>query len=249
MVQHRSHQVNHGTPIMFKKEDIEWLTDNYGKVKCTSDNSELEVTIKFTATYNSETDQFLILLPGTNNTIGGTVLTCSYTVLINYPSNNRSLPSVCVDKEQIPYLTDRHVNAATGTACLCGPIEEVSFVENGMTFSDFIQRLVIPFLYGQQYYEEYEEWPWMEYDHGAIGILQSYANNNNLKFVQTCLTRLQEDKNWKVIKTLLTQNSEIKGHSNCICDSNDHIRRCHPDVWPILNRLRTDIKQLGLIVP
>jgi hypothetical protein len=49
------------------------------------------------------------------------------------------------------------------------PLEEDDFLDPEFQFRLFLERLVIPFLYGQAFYSANGRWPWIEYDNGELG--------------------------------------------------------------------------------
>ena len=226
---------------MLSKE-LQWLEEHFPNLNYDETTTILSGNIDFVATYNLDNDQFLILFPGVANTIGGVTLSGKYSIKIEKPLSNFQLPRLYVEEDRGKYYSDRHLNG-DGTACLCGPLEEANYAKVGLSFPEFLASLVIPFLYGQIYYDTYHKWPWKEYSHGEIGALESYLASQDELIVEPCLKQLKAGKNWSAIKLLLTQKSEIKGHTACICEKKDHIRRCHPEIWRALNKLRNAVKK------
>ncbi len=225
--------------------DLLWLRENYPNLIPNDDLTELTGEIEFAATYNPESDQFLILSQGVENSIGGIEIREAYTVTIRQRKPDEYItskfPAVIIEKNQVNRIPDRHFNLDM-SACICGPVEEAMYLKNRFDFPRFLQRLIIPFLYGQAYYEQFDRWPWPEYAHGATGILESYFLGEEPAFASICLRRLEQDSNWPRIKALLLQKS-IKGHTPCTCGSTDFTRRCHPDAWQGLQQLQKDLRE------
>lgn len=230
---------------MFKIEDSEWLRTFYPGLQIKNDGTEIDGILKFRAAYSSVTESLVIIDDSIHYADRGTELEVQYKIRIEKKQVDQ-LPLLFVDKNEIPHLTDRHINVGIGTACLCGPIEEAEFVKKKVVLPEFIIELVIPFLYSQAYFDKYKKWPWKEYNHGSMGILESYIKYNDPKFAPICINRLKTSNDWQKIKFLLAQKKHIKGHISCICPNPDQIRRCHPDIWVALNKLRSDVAKLNL---
>ncbi len=67
---------------------------------------------------------------------------------------------------------------------------------------------------------------------------------------QDCLDKLskQDKQTWERVQAALQQKSEIKGHTPCFCPKMDHIRRCHPNAWKGILKLREDIKNQNIVI-
>jgi len=232
---------------MLTNQDKEWLAQKYPGLK--EDHGVVSGTLEFTAAYNDKTNEFLIIEGGTSNTIGGTILNGRFEIIIKerIDKSFSELPALCV--KNIDTIPDRHINQSDKTACLCNPLEEEEFLKPGFKFVDFFQRLVIPFLYGQEFFSLKNAWPWDEYAHGIVGILESYAKFYNSKKAGECIAKLKHDKTvWPYIKNALQRKSYIKGHTPCFCKEKDHIKRCHPIAWKGINLLKKDIEKEELII-
>jgi len=222
-------------------DDVDFLGSCFPSLSLDKSKSEITGILSFEASYDSESNQFLILGSGIQNSIGGIILKGKYSINIQLDVPTARLPALHLDPKEVEISPERHINTNC-TGCLCGPAEEMRYAQTQISLQTFISNLVIPFLYGQVYYDQYKCWPWGEYSHGAAGVLESYMNNNGIS-LEGCIKRLQEDSSWKTIRTLLQQKWDIKGHTPCFCKRHDHIRRCHPDAWKALNRMRNDIKK------
>src|SRR5207247_4350992 len=143
---------------------------------------------------------------------------------------------------------DRHFNQADKSACLCSPFEEGDFLHPNLNLRRYLEELVIPFLYGQSFYSIYKKWPWQEYSHGAVGLLESFADNSDAVDVSECIAKLQMQKDtWPRIRSALLRGN-IKGHTPCFCRKSDHIRRCHPQALRGVRLLQARIKMLEIVL-
>ena len=84
----------------------------------------------------------------------------------------------------------RHISRDS-SACLCSPLEESEFLLPQFFFRSYFEKLVVPFLYGQAYFSLHQRWPWSEYSHSAVGLLESYATSHGAEKIETCLALLK----------------------------------------------------------
>jgi hypothetical protein len=233
-------QPAHGMTII-KENEIEWLGKHYPNLKINEQRTEVHGDLKFVASYDKTTDQFTpAVYP--SQVVSGTVIDGEYKILIK--ENAKTLPSLKIESDNIPFIPDRHFYDQ-GSACLCGPVEASQFMEEGFSFPLFIERLVIPFLYGQKSYDINNKWPWLEYAHGSTGILQSYyKSGKTLEHAKVCLQKLQADKiHWPRVKAILSGREKIMESSKCFCSKAKNIRECHLDAWFGIIKLRKVLKE------
>lgn len=232
---------------MLTDQDRQWLAEAWPGLTVT-DNS-ISGALEFTATYNDQTNQFLILENGVPDTVGGLGLTGRFEIRIEERKDTAvsALPAVFVGA--VDAVPDRHFNQADKSACLCSPFEEQDLLVPTLDFPRFFQQLVIPFLYGQVFYSAEGRWPWFEYGHGAIGLLESYSKIGDASKAEECVLKLARDKAaWPRIRTALKSKKAIKGATSCFCPVADQIRRCHPLAWLGVRQLRHDLSIQGLLI-
>jgi hypothetical protein len=237
-----------GALIVLKTEDEHWLRDSYPGL--TLDGKSVSGHVKFNATYNREFNRFLILADGVIDTVGGLALSGEFRIRIKERADKTAsaLPAVYV--EEVDVVPERHFNPADRSACLCSSLEETDFFQPEFQFRLFLEQLVVPFLYGQISYSQTGRWPWSEYAHGAIGLLESYSDIADRSKAEDCLRRLAHDRNvWPSIKAALQQKPYIKGHTPCFCPKMDKIRRCHPKALRGVLELQRDIRVSGIPIP
>jgi hypothetical protein len=135
---------------------------------------------------------------------------------------------------------------ANGTACLCVKQMESKKFPPGSTLLVFTEELVVPYLYGLSEYDKNGRWPWPEYSHGALGLLEYYAETSSksspaeLREIQS-LIRLES--NWKDYHKQIRRPSGDRG---CPCGSRKPIKQCHPKAWRGIQNLSATIRALGL---
>lgn len=233
---------------MLRWEDEEWLAESQPRL--IPNGSGVEGTIAFRATFNAETGLFLILSEGVTDGVGGLPLCGEFSIRIEERGDKSlsALPALRVDG--VEPISDRHFSQLDKTACLCSPFEEKEFLQPNFKFRPFIEQLVIPFLYGQLFYSLNRRWPWPDYSHGVVGLLESYAKCSDSIDPRECLRLLMMDgRAWPKLKLALLQKSSIKGHTTCFCPKADHIRRCHPDALRGIQRLQRELWALKTGLP
>ena len=105
-------------------------------------------------------------------------------------------------------------------------------------------------MYGQLFYSVERRWPWSEYAHGPMGLLEAYVKVTDAVKAAGCLEKLcRYEKAWPWIKYQLQRKSKIKGHTRCFCDKMDQMKRCHPRALEGIRRLREDIKVQRIVIP
>ena len=184
---------------MLNESDEAWLRSAYPTLVRAGD--AVTGTIDFRASYNRDTNRFLILSDQLPDQAGGIALSGSFQIRIEerVEDSTSQLPAVYV--QGVDPIPDRHVNPADTSACLCSPLEEREFLQPEFQFKVFLEQLVIPFLYGQLSYSSEGSWPWPEYAHGATGILESYSKLPDRNRVEQCLRQLVRDASWPRIRS------------------------------------------------
>jgi hypothetical protein len=232
---------------MLTSENERWLREAYPGL--IPNNGGVAGTIAFKAAYSRQTGRFLILSEQTSSEAGGVELSCQFKIRIEERSQKifSALPAVHV--EDLEPTADRHFGQADKTACLCNPFEEEEFLKPEFDFRRFLERLVIPFLYGQEYYSRHHQWPWPEYAHHAAGLLEAYLTIHKQNRAEECLQKLKLDRSWPRIRAALQQKPHTKGHTPCFCPKADQMRRCHPRALEGILRLQKEISTSRIQLP
>lgn len=234
-------------PDFLTAETKRWIRRKYPQLSIREGG--VSGAVSFTATHNDESGLFQIIEKGAANDIGGRLLSGKFNISIQERTKKvwSNLPAVYVEK--VDPLPERHFNQMDKSACLCSPFDEDKFLVPQLQFEKFFEELVIPFLYGQAYYSLEKRWPWPDLMHGATGLLEAYYRKNDPIKAGECVQKLSLDATWSGVKSALAQKSEVKGHLLCFCPKADKIRRCHPDAWKGLQKLRCDIKAQKISIP
>ena len=231
---------------MLTKCDKEWLAEHYPDLIIDSD-TRIAGEIKFTATYNGESGRFLQIELDTVDGVGGLRLAGTFRIAIEKRTivRDSQLPSLTV--EDVEAIPDRHFNQSDSSACMCNPLEEDEYLQPQFDFQRYFKELVIPFLYGQLYLSQEGHWPWFDYAHGGLGTIEAFSKNPTQTKAQECVEKIsREVLLWKVVKPLLLQKADIKGHILCPCPKHDHLRRCHPIALNGLRLLKKAVKEYSI---
>lgn len=127
----------------------------------------------------------------------------------------KTLPIVREVGGRIPWIADRHVNT-NGTACVLLPDERWTVWPDESTILDFLNGPLRNFFLGQSLVEQGKPWPFGQWDHGASGIREYYAELLGTDDVQVIRGYLE-----------CLAAKKIKGHWSCPCGSGKRLRECH----------------------
>jgi hypothetical protein len=233
---------------MLTEKDEQWLREVYPDLAPTAEG--VVGILKFRATYNNQTGRFLVLRDGLSDDVGGLALSGEFNVRVQKRDDKTisDLPALYV--ADVDSTADRHFGQKDKSGCLCSPLEEDEFLRPEFRFREFLEQLVIPFLYGQVFYSNNRQWPWQEYAHGATGLLQSYSEIANSSKAMDCVRKLAQCGDvWPRMRAALLQKPYLKGHTPCFCKSGDPIRRCHPSALQGAVQLQRDIRTLAIPIP
>ena len=121
--------------------------------------------------------------------------------------------------------TDYEHRNPSGTLCLAVPVEQRRIFLEQPTLLGFVNRLVIPFLYGYCFFKKHGRHPFDEAPHGYEGILRHYVDTLGLRDEVAALA---------VICFLIEHG--YRGHHDCPCGSGEKVRTCHGPALLALSR-------------
>lgn len=142
-------------------------------------------------------------------------------------------------------LRDLHRNV-NGTTCVCVKQVEKEKFPLGSPLSVFIENLVVPYLYGLASFEKNRRWPWGDFSHGSLGLLEFYAENTEpqkLENIALIVPSLRRESNWKEYHKQLRKPN---GEKSCLCNSGKPFRKCHERAWRGLEWLHGELLRLGI---
>jgi hypothetical protein len=222
---------------IFTAEEIAEVTNRYPRLR-TTENGVSEGLLDLHAIYDGEErrDAFQVRI----------------VAPADYPNSMPSLretggrTAAIAKKYGIEDHRDLHCNPGTGTACLCVKPEERRRFPKGANLPHFIEELVVPYLFGLSHFDEHGKWPWRDYSHGALGIVEYYADAadepSNDSIVAT-LDLLRQDMSWRELRKQIRKPSAMR---MCVCGSRKPISRCHKSMWAGITKLNGHMQRLGL---
>jgi hypothetical protein len=229
--------------------DLDWLGDRYPTLKLTATGG-VAGPVDFSATYNRQQNMFQILYLGDEDIVGGLPLAGTFNISIEERQKDQDSPS------RLPALritgiiknAHRHVSL-DNSACLCSPFAERDFYTPYFAFRSYFEQLIIPFLYGQSYYQTEKGWPWDDYSHGTLGVLEAYKQAGDRADAEECLLQLRRDTvTWPRVRAVLTQHRAISDSTPCICKWHHRMARCHLSALRGLQQLRLDLRSMHVRV-
>lgn len=146
-------------------------------------------------------------------------------------------------KHGITDLRSLHRNF-DGTACVCvKQVEQQKFPPRSPLLV-FVEELAVPYLYGLSHYEQHRKWPWPDYSHGALGLLEFYTENTRgqtKEDIAEVLATIRRENNWKEYHKQIRKPSSKRA---CLCGSGKPFGRCHSKAWHGVAYLRTEFERL-----
>lgn len=220
--------------LRLNEQDRVWLAERYPNLKISDSNSAIISGVL----------QFDMIYEPLNERIQD-----QYVIEIEMsPGPTSSLPKVKETATRIPKTADRHINPNDEICCLCSSFLEEKWFPDGFKIDIFFETVLIPYFFGQTYFEKYQKWPWGEYSHGLMGLLESYLEIQgpiDRKILERVIGVLRNQKEWPVCLEYLKKKGYIKGHWGCAHDLGKIFRFCHPIALRGLCKIKHDIQNIG----
>ena len=142
----------------------------------------------------------------------------SYGILIDlnyYPEN---FPMVLETGGRIPKKLDRHIYTDSGSCCFTTAAKAQVLLRTKITsLVKFIDEIVIPYFQNNSFYELNNKYCFEEYEHGSLGVVQSYQDIlgvKSLSFIgKLILQRLRNEK--------------LTIRDVCYCNSGQRLKKCN----------------------
>jgi len=153
-----------------------------------------------------------------------------YDVDINLNTYPGNFPLV-KESGRIPQKPHRHING-DGTCCFTTKAKEQILMRKQIkSLLDFIQRIIIPFLRNNSYYEINKCYKNGEYHHGIPGIIEGYKDI------------LKISDNSLLVNLLIARSKKIKIEKNkvCFCGSKKKVKDCHLHCYTDLFHIEDDV--------
>jgi len=143
-----------------------------------------------------------------------------YWILIKANDYPNKLPKLYLKNFEHIKGINRHIYEDRECCVGVGELEIFSkFTDFKINIKEYIEHLVIPYLFSQSYYDYYGEWPFGEYSHGVEGTKEK-------------LVEIFEVNNFKEVISLSkrTMNKKIGRNRKCPCRSGKKYKDCHEKV-------------------
>ncbi len=235
----------HGQPMLVGRESEAWLQENYPGLAVTENG--LSGTIEFRATYDKDANYFVVLPRGFSATITGVVLSCKFDITITERTDKTLSELPALHVQGVEPIIGRHFGQQDYSACLCSLFVEPEYLRPTFQFRRYFEELAVPFLYGQEFFNQFSQWPWEQFEHGGTGLLESYFDVNADETVR-CIEKLAATSEWSVIRRMLKQRA-ISGRSNCVCRKPKQMWRCHNKALRGLKRLHQEVRRRAIRLP
>jgi len=202
------------------------------------ESGALEGTVNLEAEYKGRriTDRFLVRITASNPHSSRT------PALFEIGGRTKAIAS----KYGIGDLRILHCNF-DGTACVCVKQVEKEKFPPGATLLTYLEKLAIPYLYGLSCYDQDGSWPWGDYTHGPLGLLEYYAENRQEQLeadvVEVIEAMKRDPMHWGMYRKQLRSPSAKR---SCPCGSNVAFGKCHTLAWRGTQHLSAEIRRLKL---
>ncbi len=148
-------------------------------------------------------------------------------------------------KRRVRDQRDLHRNV-DGTACVCVKQVEKEKFPLGSHLLVFVEELAVPYLFGLNRYDQGGEWPWKDYSHGSLGLLEFYAEDmqeQSRQDIAEILATIKQDPEWSEYRKQLRKPSSKRA---CLCGSGKSFGKCHSRAWHGVRHLRAALERLDL---
>lgn len=141
----------------------------------------------------------------------------TYAVRIEVPSTfPRALPRVLETGGRVPRTFHRNPD---GTLCLGSPLALTLDVAQNPTIGAFVDRAIVPYLYGHAFHERFGRMPFGELAHGAVGLDRELRR----------IFRLPQHTNAERFLSLAALRRRDANKLPCPCGGTRRLGCCHND--------------------
>lgn len=133
-------------------------------------------------------------------------------VPIDFP---KSIPGVWETSDKIP--EDFGHWYSNGALCLGANCEIAEFIDANPTLAEYINGLLVSYLYTASYYKKYGTVPYGERSHKIKGVIEAYCERYNVDDIKPLV----------FLMAYLSGINKYRGHNLCPCGSKKRLRHCH----------------------
>lgn len=145
----------------------------------------------------------------------------SYNLIIKLDTYPRFFPTVYEVGGRIPLKLDRHMYTDTGSCCFTTGAKSQILLKTKITsLLKFIDEIVVRYFENNSYYEINGTYCYTEYDHGSLGVVQSYQDILGITDIKS-IGRL-------ILQRL--QNKKLTIRDLCYCRSGQSLKKCNSGI-------------------
>lgn len=168
-------------------------------------------------------------IQGEWDVFGETKFIRSYQIRIHIPDDYpQEVPRVFEIGGEIQPIPDRHINPDS-SACLFAPPQRWEKWPPRLGMKEFLDGPVREFFFSQAYFELEKEWPFGEWQHGNVGVVEYYLLKLGLRSVRQLKELLQ-----------YLPYSSAPRQWKCPCNHDKRLKNCH---WDKFTELRNIIPE------
>lgn len=141
-----------------------------------------------------------------------------YELVIELDSYPKLFPKVFETGGRIPIKMDRHMYTDTGSCCFTtGAKSQILLKTKITTLLKFIDEIVVRYFENNSYYEINREYCYEEYEHGSLGVVQSYQD----------ILGITDIRSIAKLMLLRLDNKKLRIRDLCYCDSGENLKKCN----------------------
>lgn len=165
-----------------------------------------------------------------------------YEVEIDFSCFPDRFPMVWETGERIPRKSDRHIYSTKGNCCFTTKtMEEILLKTEVKTLLDFFDKILIPFLQNNSYYEINKCYKNGEYLHDiGLATIQTYQDILDIKDIRMV---------YHMVKKRLFDKYKIRPNELCYCGSGIKIKKCknHAERFKRFRLISTETLEFDLL--
>lgn len=141
----------------------------------------------------------------------------SYDVVLKLDMYPEFFPTVLEVGGRIPNKLDRHMYTDSGSCCFTTAAKSQVLLKTKIkSLLYFIDEIVIRYFQNNSYYEINNKYFYDEYDHGSMGIVQSYQDILGVNDIKSIITLMLQR----------LQNKKLSIRDLCYCNSGQSLKKC-----------------------
>ncbi|MCK9211566.1 MAG: SEC-C domain-containing protein [Ignavibacteriaceae bacterium] len=158
----------------------------------------------------------------------------TYLILIVFP---KDYPDTVPESFEIGNkIPDNYHKNKDKSLCIAPPVDLSMKFSSNPCILNYINNLLIPYLYRYSFLQKYGKAPFEEYSHGALGLIEYYFEFLRVDSIPSLGKML-----------LIVLENKYRGHLPCPCGSNKKLRHCHGSKLKILSGLQGQQLQFDFI--